>query len=95
MARNVYCDSPGCGLKAAKRAAQKRYLLRERHAPSRDKRPKTRLTDKQVKIIRNKCNRYSGGQYPAGFIKGLAENYGVSKSLIYKIAEGEARTKVK
>ena len=93
-ARNVYCDSPGCGLKAAKRAAQKRYSLRERHNPSRDRRPKTRLTDKQVKIIRNKCNRYSG-KYPAGFIKGLAEDYGVSVSLIYKIAEGAARTNVK
>jgi hypothetical protein len=94
-ARNVYCDSPGCGLKAAKRVAQKRYLLKERHNPSRDKRPKTRLTDKQVKVIRNKCNGYSGHQYPPGFIKELAENYGVSKSLIYKIAEGEARANVK
>ena len=93
--RNVYCDAPDCGLKAAKRAAQKRYSLRERHNPSRDRRPKTRLTDEQVKIIRSECAGYSGGQYPAGFIKGLAENYGVSVSLIYKIAKGAARTNVK
>lgn len=93
--RNVYCDSPDCGWKAANRAAQKRFRLREHHFPSRDKRPKVRLTDKQVKIIKNKCNKYSGRQYPPGFIKGLAEDYGVSVSLIYKIAEGQARANVK
>ncbi|HEX5731512.1 MAG TPA: hypothetical protein VF131_01665 [Blastocatellia bacterium] len=95
ISRNVYCDAANCGRKAANRLAQVRFHLRNAENPLRRKRDRTRLTEQQVKAIKNKCQKYKGDSYPPGFIQELANQNGVSKSLVYKIAQGKIRSTIK
>lgn len=50
---------------------------------------RSRLTEIQVEEIRKQGRRFSTGNRPTGFVRDLADRYGVGITTIYKILDGQ------
>jgi uncharacterized Zn finger protein (UPF0148 family) len=75
-----------CGRKAAQKQAVQKYQRKLRDSQLSDTK-RGQLNEKQAQTIKRKLDKYEGRKFPPGFIRQIAEQYGVSVWAIYKIKE--------